>query len=348
MKKIISTLAILSTVCLLTTASAQIAAYRQGNSATVEGYSLPRTVVCVTITQEREVVLRGPYAKFASQYLGVSGAALTDKESYKLIDARLSYIEEPDPSQVYLFDEKTASPVKIFRWLSQNSPSAEGMIAEKDYASAQIGNQVPFKDMGIDPIYGQTTRSSYTESSEEFPEMPVTRTEAIEKTPEQMAAAAADAIFKLRKRRFDLVTGEQGEQVFGAGLEAALKEMDRLENEYLSLFLGKRFTQRTTRTINALPESGKNRLTICRFSDSKGVVAGNDVSGRPIIVEMTPESDVAATAPSARKGGRTVTYRVPQIQSARLMDGAEMLSMERIPVYQAGSLVDVPVVFGVQ
>jgi len=346
MKKIILALALLCPVCTITTAWAQIAAYRQGNSATVEGYSLPRTVISVTITQEREVVLRGPYAKFASQYLGVSGAALTDKESYKLIDAQLSYFEEPDPAQAYLFDEKTSAPVKIFQWLSQQAPSTEGMIGERDYASAQIGNQIPFKDMGISAPYGQTTQVSYLGSEEEFPELPISRTEAVEKSPEQMAADAADAIFKLRKRRFDLITGEQGENVFGQGLKAALEEMDRIENEYLSLFLGKRFTQRTTRTINVLPQAGQNRVTVCRFSDSKGVVDPSDVSGRPILVEMSAEADVAATAPAARKGGRTVTYRIPQVQNAKLMDGTRILSSERIPVYQLGSLVDVPVVYG--
>ena len=345
MKKIISSCAILASVCISSSAIAQVAAYPQGNSAGIEGYSLPRTVISVTVTQEREVVLRGPYAKFASQYLGVSGAAMSDKESYRLIDAQLSYIEEPDPSQVFLFDEKSASPVKIFKWLSQNPPEVEGIVDEKDYAGARIGNQIPFKDIGISPVYGQTVQHSYLGSEEEFPEVPVTRTEAVEKSPEQMAAAAAEAIFKLRQRRFDLVTGEQGDNAFGAGLKDALAEMDRIENEYLSLFLGKRYTQRTVKTIDVLPEAGKSRLTVCRFSDSKGVVDPADVSGRPIMIELTPETEGAPSTPAVRKIGRTVSYRVPQVQNARLMDGTEILSSERIPIYQFGTLVDVPVVF---
>ena len=62
-------------------------------------------------------------------------------------------------------------------------------------------------------------------------------------------------------------------------------------------------------------------------------------------IELTPESNEGINAPAVRKAGRTVSYRVPQVQNARLMDGTEILSSERIPIYQFGALVDVPVVF---
>lgn len=77
-----------------------------------------------------------------------------------------------------------------------------------------------------------------------------------------MAQDAANAIFSLRRHRIDLVTGEAGENVFGAGLKAALEEIDRLEQEYLSLFLGKQFRQRIVREFSVVPSrtTGDGRL----------------------------------------------------------------------------------------
>lgn len=338
MKRIIIIMA--CAVMAIASAQAQISAYKQGNSASIEGYSLPRTVITVTVTQEREVVLRGPFAKYASQYLGISSVAQNDKESYKLIDATLGYYEEPDPSHVYMFDEKSGAPTKIFNWLTNTPPAITPAPHDKDFAGAQPSGIVPFKDMGASPVYGRTTPEM--ESGENS-----YRTSAVEKSPEQMASDAAAVVFKIRQRRIELITGEQGEGVFGAGLKAALNEMDKIEAEYVSLFIGKRFTQRIVKTFSVVPTNGKNRITAFRFSDSKGIVADTDVSGRPINIELTPEV-VESRVESAAKKGRTVTYRIPLVEFTKLTDGQEVLSTMRIPVFQLGQVTEAPVVFAAQ
>ena len=66
---------------------------------------------------------------------------------------------------------------------------------------------------------------------------------------DDLAEEAADEIFALRRARIDLVTGELGDGAYGAGLESALKEIDRLEQSYMELFYGKRTLQRTTERI---------------------------------------------------------------------------------------------------
>ncbi|MDE6499371.1 MAG: DUF4831 family protein, partial [Rikenella sp.] len=100
-------------------AQAQVSAFPQGGVArAIDGYTLPRTVVDVTLVVEREVILRGPYAKFAAQYLGISGAAMSDKQNYRIIDAALGYSEEPDPTQTYHLDRPVEAGSRAFHWLS--------------------------------------------------------------------------------------------------------------------------------------------------------------------------------------------------------------------------------------
>lgn len=324
---------------LMSGASAQIYAFKQSAPTSVETYALPRTVVTAKITMEREVILRGPYARFASQYLGIATVPMSDKESYKIIDAQLGFVLEPDPTRIYLIDEKSGVPSNVFTWVMPTEIGTTGGLTDKNFAGASVGNVVPFKNLSETPIYGQTVLNPEADAD--------SRMTAIEKSPEQMASDAAELIFRIRKKRIELITGDIGEAVYGEGLKAALEEMDKIEKEYVSLFVGKRYTQLITRVVTAVPEIGKNRITICRFSDAKGIVADTDVSGRPINVELTPEK-IGAKQPESvvKKATRWATYRIPLMEDARLTDGSDILSTMRIPVYQAGSTVDVPVVMG--
>ncbi len=138
--------------------------------------------------------------------------------------------------------------------------------------------------------------------------------------------------------------------VFGAGLPAALKEIDRLEAEYLSLFIGKRYTQRIVRTYSVLP-SDKGTAIVCRFSPTKGVVPDTDLSGRPLVIEMTAEGAGTAgnaargTVGNAKKGSANLPYRIPSVQIVKLVDGTEELARERIPVFQMGTFASAQVVY---
>ena len=152
-------------------------------------------------------------------------------------------------------------------------------------------------------------------------------------------------IFSLRRHRLDLVTGEAGENVFGGGLKAALDEISRLEQEYLALFLGKQYRQTVAREYNALPSKDENTLVVCRFSDTAGLLPDNDLSGRPITLEMTPEKKAEASPLANRnkeiKGG--VFYRIADMVNCRLTDGNRQIAQARMPIYQFGVVVQVPV-----
>lgn len=338
-----------------TAANGQVKSYKITGGTAVEGttvaYSLPRTAIKVRLVVERSQVLAGPYARYAQKYLGVATAPLTDKDNYRIIGSSLAYFEEADPSAVYALDGTDRTAVKLYGFSSETAKLAgvDGVTIAVDRFKSDDPNEIIFKDLGILPIFGeqeiQTITKSVNEAGEEV-DLPVTKTEVIDKSMEDMAADASEAIFTLRKRRFDLVTGDLGENVFGAGLPAALAEMERIEKEYVALFLGKHITQTIVRELEVIPDGDKSTVMVCRFSDSKGVLPDADLSGRPIVLEMTPEKkaqNLAIPRKSTAKG--SIAYRVPDVVVARLMDGKEELLKERIPVYQFGSTVEVPTTF---
>ncbi len=305
-------------------------------------YILPRTVISVYLTAEKETVKKGPYARFAQKYLGTI-APLSDKEIHTLKSARVTYSQESDPSAVYVLDQPDKSLFNLY------SSTIEGFVQPDIFtAGASYDEETLFRDLGIQPIVQEKTVvvHSQVQTDTGFVNVPVDRFETTELSLEEMAANAAQAIFTLRQRRFDLITGEAGEYVFGAGLPAAIEEIKRLEDEYLALFLGKRFTETIVRRFDVVPERGKNTLTVCRFSESGGLLADNDLSGSPIVMELQSENKTSTTVlpKSVGKDNRgTVHYRVADIVRCRVIDNKTILSDDRIPVYQFGEVVEIPV-----
>jgi len=312
---------------------AQVEAYPQGNGVNIEGYTLPSTLVKVTVTEEREVVLRGPYARYASQYLGVVGAAQSDKENYKVLGVSVSFIEEPDPDQTYMFDDKTGAPVKMFRWLSARAPEGDKAPQDADYNGGQLGNQNPFTDVGVS-LYGKTQ-----ESPEERTVL------GAAKSADQLASEAAQLIYKIRQKRIEILCAEQGENVYGTGLQAALDEMQKIEDDYVALFLGKRYVQVTERTFYVAPEAIDARTVAFRFSDSKGVVSAADLSGQPYYLEFKEAGNSSSLQTPRRAASRTIPIRIPKMVNVILTDpSGKMMNTLRIPVYQFGTIADAPVV----
>lgn len=288
-------------------------------------YSMPRTTVKVTLVVEQETVVKGPYAKFSQQYIGVQ-APLNDRTGYRIIGADLGGFNEADLSQIIVLPATVPGDPA---WPSAGQNALSDMIAIP--ASTTGVNDVTFGDMGINPVV-------YTPSAS----LSVDRRSAREKTLEEMAADAANTLFTLRKRRFDLVTGEAGENVYGAGLQAALDEMRRIEDEYLSLFAGKRTVIRKAVEFDVVPEAGKTNAVVCRFSPQKGVTDLNDMTGEPVVLTLHPEGNAVSVGVDPKKATKGVVYyRVADMTQCRLFNGQELIAVKRLPVYQFGATVEV-------
>ena len=109
---------------------------------------------------------------------------------------------------------------------------------------------------------------------------------AAAQTVEEQAAATAKMIFSLRQHRLELITGETGENVFGAGLKAALDEIARIEKECLDMFYGAITVSEEVHTFNVVLTPEKMEYVVCRFSDDAGFVAADDLSGKPIVLKV--------------------------------------------------------------
>ena len=118
------------------------------------------------------------------------------------------------------------------------------------------------------------------------------------------------------------------------------------EQEYLSLFLGKQFRQRIVREFSVVPSKDEPATVVCRFSDTAGLLSADDLSGRPVLLELAPENKAQSLAPERRasKDSRgTILYRVADMVNCRLMDGNREIAQSRLPLYQFGQVIELPV-----
>ena len=176
--------------------------------------------------------------------------------------------------------------------------------------------------------------------------LPLNRVSATVQTTEEQAAATAEMIFSLRRHRLDLITGEAGENVFGAGLKAALEEIARMEKECLDMFYGAKTTTEQLHTFNIAITPDKNEYMVCRFSDKAGVVEADDLSGMPIVVKVETEKhkEYPQLQPLGPKDKVSAEYLiVPQskcslVGEAKLLDEVSFAS----PLY-GKSVVALPI-----
>ncbi|MDR3329068.1 MAG: DUF4831 family protein, partial [Prevotellaceae bacterium] len=188
-------------------------------------YALPQTVFRLTVTVERSIFTAGPYAAFAEKYLGIADVQAESATRYRIKSVQLSSCVEADTRYMYMV-RPTDGDGALLNYLQL---TREGLILlpEKFAPPASAGSVRPFAaalpplfaNVGVETMFrevqapsapGATLAADTTgdgEEEQEEVELPVTLTVQA-KTQEDKAAQLAQLIFNLRKRKYELVTGE--------------------------------------------------------------------------------------------------------------------------------------------
>ena len=202
------------------------------------------------------------------------------------------------------------------------------------YAQKYLGKRATLSEYySIDLIDGRLTLgvaekiAPKVEQEQYVLPLPLNKVSATVQTTEEQAAATAEMIFSLRKHRLDLITGEAGENVFGAGLKAALDEIARIEKECLDMFYGSKVVAEKSYTFNMTITPDNNYYTICRFSDEAGIIPVDDLSGRPIAlrIETAPHKEYPQLQPLGPKDKVSADYVIVPQSKCSLVGESKLL-----------------------
>lgn len=184
---------------------------------------------------------------------------------------------------------------------------------------------------------------TYAAAEEEFARLQPDKNDMTVPAPEEAARAAANQIFSLRRHRVELITGEAGEHVFGQGLAAALAEIDRLEQSYLELFLGKRVVRTQTRRYVVYPQEGKRQYVVCRYTQDGGLLPESDLSGDMVLLQIEPTgTQLGSSIEAGPKEQSVVRCRVADPAVCTVIAGGSELGRAVLPLFEFGRTIDVP------
>ena len=314
-------------------------------------YSLPMTTISLDVEAVQETFYAGPYAKYAEKYLGVK-PRMKDETTVQLTQIRMTPLVEADQSKRYSVNIKkgTLNP-SVF------SLSSAGLVT---FADADFGNETvwrfpvrsegDFSGKGVSSNLTSESATLYRNEKKEsaYNKVSVQQNMVVEKTLEQKAAETANTILNLRRQRLQIVTGDTDATYSGEAMGAAIDELTRLEQEYMTLFIGYSEYQTQRMRFDVIPEAGReNQMYIAfRISDKSGLVPADDMTGRPVVMEIIPQTFEQTGVKSA--GGEVVYYRIPAVSTVKLKNGADLLLQCRIPVYQLGQESSLPAAVAVK
>ena len=333
-------------------AETTVAPYVPGN--TLDGkvlYALPRTVLVVRVTAVKTIYVPGPFRAYAEKYLGVKPVVTEAKTRWSLENAELSSFKEPDPAKYFVISTNGVLAENALVMTKNGLLMDIAALPEKDVPAYSVTSDEPdgkpyFTDLSVkrNIVEKKDTVYRMMVSDTGFVRVPVVRKTSEKKTLAQKAEEAANFIIKIRKRRFKLMAGQYDVYPRDEALEFAVKELTRLENEYLALFTGKKVSQKWYYRFIFTPGDATKQPVLFRISPETGICNTTGCKGIPVYLQFNvPETTVRDGV--AREEGvlrDTLFYRIPSLTDVKLMYTDRILAQKHLLIYQFGPVVGLP------
>ena len=310
-------------------------------------YFLPATTVGLEVEAVRETSFAGPYAAFAKKYLGID-VRLKDETRTYLVSVGLEPATEADPAARFSVDPGKEAD----RFLAL---SAQGLISlgEDTPPEAVRWNFVApersdFNRKGVSAGQAKERRTTYknvkSDSTDIFTQVPVYQDVVVTRTPEQRAREAAELILKVRQERYKITVGDTDATYSGEALGSAIAELTRMEEEYMTLFVGYTVKETQHASFEVRPEPGRDQAyPVFRISPEDGVIAPDDGEGTLYYLSFAPEKTAESTPKRRRRARPPVTSTTGSPPSARSAS-APAPSGSSGPASRSGSLEKMSVI----
>ncbi|HRR16227.1 MAG TPA: DUF4831 family protein [Bacteroidales bacterium] len=320
-------------------------------------YALPMTVFNVTVEFEQTIEKPGPYAKFASDLLGLKDVITAERESWQIRSISVEPVEELDPSEYYIIESNTLlqfnalSLKKAGLILDLNPKYYEGDKKILD-SSEKVNRMLTYPNLGANEYYVSSSDTAFrlVKLDTAFIRIPYLVERKKPLSLEQLAERAAKTLLELREGKHLILTGEAN--VFPQS-NAAIDEINKMEKELMALFAGKTATVRKIIKYVYIPlkENAGKPYELFRFSTTSGPLPQGSNTGAAITVEAEPAGKVKdityITRPETKESKVSnvydrIYYRIPEVVTLRLKYQNETLYESRQLVYQLGDLVQLP------
>lgn len=325
-------------------------------------YSLPKNKITITFDISKMRSIEGPYAQYASKYLGIKNVIKRSGSAYKIEEVTFNLTAEKDPDQTYF--------IKIPKCIKKKNQitiayTNDGMLSSINTCNKKR-KQAPTKPMhhqneqtnteaeqllsisknmeeGFDTIIERVALDSLTI------EKKILKKIMIEKTPEQKAKDAADQIMHIRDERFKLLSGYSEVNYPEGTITYMEKGMEKMENEYIRMFTGLNYNTNEQQSFTFEPTKLylDSLIPICRFSKDQGILDTSFYSGTPIFIKIesnntlvNADSLLINRKTTVKKQG--IYYRIPETVVVKLIHDDIVIASKELPIAQLGQITFLP------
>lgn len=290
-------------------------------------YALPRTVLRLDFLIEETQLLRGPY----SDYVGMVGAEdyISDNETvYRIQSVSMVPTAEADPNATFFVSMNlkkgdaagfSLTPKGILQGVGVKDLPALGEKPAPIQSEALFAEPVPFKYQ-----YGSS------------------------RNLDQAARNAAEMIGKIRDEKIKLITGFQETAFHLDTYQQMYADLNEMEQDYLSLFVGKSQTRTFVKTVYVTPNKEVNKLSVAKFSEEFGLTLGTAGDGDLITVQTQSLQTTGTINGPSQSAVESLSfenklfYRIPETANVKVSLGGETLLEQRVTVAQYGVFMLAP------
>lgn len=294
--------------------------------AVTEGinYALPRTGIRVLITATQTTYVAGPYASYAEPLLGIRNVNPQPQTFWDIENIEFETFAEPDPDHTYKASRGSAN----FLQLTANGILAgiNSSAAPQECCMKTASNSMAFSNKAADITFDYLIDNPSVSGRTSI---------------DQRAVQAANRILKARNARYDIAAGQLDEfHPDGEAYEESMKALKDIEEELLSLFVGKKAKETYSFVFDYVPTAETRNEVIFRFDENRGFLPKTDVSGKPVMIEIT--KTVSANAQTDQSVSGAIFYRQPAVAEIKLLRELSVIATGRATIAQLGEILPIP------
>ncbi len=327
--------------------------------ATSEGlfYALPQTVIQVDVIVNKVQKVKGPFAEYADQMLGLSQVTTFSSTQFELKDIRLTAYNEPDPSEYYYIQlpekQKDRRAVELFLTndgiISGVGSSPHATVDKKHRSIDLTTTSVDMPEFANPSVFERmdTVIKRISLDTTIIEQKFFRKTSAV-KSAEQKAREAAEFILKLDESMYNLINGYQEVNYDKGTMEFMYNQMNSMKRDYLELFKGVTTISRETFTFYFVVDKNNPVETLCRFSISKGILPITAASGDLIQIQASSLNKTGVLKPETEKlngnqrKAHGLYYRIPDKANVAVKVGGQVKLEAQFVINQFGVITFLP------
>lgn len=351
MKKLL--ILILCTACFI-----NVYADKRKNSDNIGAiitYNLPKRVVDVTVELSKTIYQEGPFAQYAQKLLSIPSSSVIKNTSSECVVSKVLLKGRS------VLDTRAAFKMKMIGAYEELrlSYTSQGFLAsfnakdvynpkEEKEKTYQVKEEKELEDIFPESFIVDRTYKIIEEAEVQIDSLEMSfekksknksQAQRILKSNEEKAKDAAHLLFKLRKRRFKILTcNYKTLPQDGKSYKEIVKHLRKLENRYMALFTGRKIHRKIKRTFSVNMKKGEKSVLVARYND-EGKFFAKGLSGTPIHIDL---SNITYALPKmttvAKPGGNFIYYRLPVHAQLNVFDGKRLVAYKRMILPQWGAI----------